>query len=148
MKKVKEIQHFVRMKCEGCEDQFMALLIAIEVDQGQIKKFDSKKKKELKRLEWSINEDSASRENLKGRGFCFFLIKPKIVSWNIRGLNETNKRSQIKNLLQEWKPDIVCFQETKLKFISRRLIQSLWSCPYVYWIYLALYGASRGVLLM
>lgn len=44
----------------------------------------------------------------------------------------------IKNLLREWKPDIVCLEETKLKLISIiRLAQSIWSCLYVDWAHLA-----------
>jgi hypothetical protein len=41
------------------------------------------------------------------------------------GLNEGNKCFRIRNLLQDWKVDIVCFQETKLFSLSRRLVQSL-----------------------
>ncbi|KAG6626350.1 hypothetical protein CIPAW_15G041600 [Carya illinoinensis] len=75
-------------------------------------------------------------------------MKPKIVSWNVRGLNEDNKRLQIRHLLREWKADIVCLQETKLKIISRNLVRSIWSCPYVDWVYLAAKGASGGILVM
>ena len=38
----------------------------------------------------------------------------KIVSWNVRGLNEQDKRLQVRNLIRKWKADIVCLQETKL----------------------------------
>ncbi|KAG6649501.1 hypothetical protein CIPAW_07G216700 [Carya illinoinensis] len=48
----------------------------------------------------------------------------------------------------ECKVDIVCLQETKLKFITRRLIRSIRSCPYVDWAYLASDGDSGGVLVM
>lgn len=74
-------------------------------------------------------------------------MKPKILSWNVRRLNEVNKRSTFDNLLREWKLDIVCFQETKLKLLQS-LVQSIWSYFYVDWIYLAFDGASGGVLLM
>jgi hypothetical protein len=36
-------------------------------------------------------------------------MKPKILSWNVRWLNEGNKCLRIRNLLQDWKVDIVCF---------------------------------------
>lgn len=64
-------------------------------------------------------------------------MKPKIISWNVQGLNEADKHFQIKNLLCEWKPDIVCFQETKLKSIPKKIVRSLWSCTYMDWAYLA-----------
>jgi exonuclease III len=56
---------------------------------------------------------------------------PKIVSWNVRGLNERNKRMRIRGLLRDWEVDIVCLQETKLEYISREVIKSLWGCQHV-----------------
>lgn len=47
-------------------------------------------------------------------------MKPEIVMWNVRGLNELNKRLRIKGLLRDWKADIVCLLETKMAIISRR----------------------------
>jgi hypothetical protein len=37
------------------------------------------------------------------------LMKHKIISWNVRDLNERDKRLRISNLLRLWKVDIVCF---------------------------------------
>ncbi|KAF5479667.1 hypothetical protein F2P56_000468 [Juglans regia] len=75
-------------------------------------------------------------------------MKHKILSWNVRGLNKVEKRLRIRRLLREWKADIVCLQETKLKLISRRIIRSLWSNIYVDWVYLVSSGASGGVVIM
>ena len=72
----------------------------------------------------------------------------KLLSWNVRGLNEVDKRLQIHNLLRSWKVDIVCLQETKLEWITRGIVRSIWGCPYVDWLYLGSDGASRGILLM
>lgn len=58
---------------------------------------------------------------VKDKGTTFF-IKPKILLWNVQELNEANKHFCIINLLHEWKVDIVCLQEMKLKLISRRII--------------------------
>ena len=38
----------------------------------------------------------------------------KILSWNVRGLNDGRKRLIVKNLLRDWKCDVICLQETKL----------------------------------
>ena len=38
----------------------------------------------------------------------------KILSSNVRGLNDHRKRSIIKNLLRGWKCDVIFLQETKL----------------------------------
>ena len=72
----------------------------------------------------------------------------KLLSWNVRGLNEVDKRLQIHNLLRSWKVDIVCLQETKLEWITRGIVRSIWGCPYVDWLYLGSDGASGGILLM
>ena len=72
----------------------------------------------------------------------------KLLSWNVRGLNEVDKRLQIRNLLRSWKADIVCLQETKLEWITRVIVRSIWGCSYVDWLYLGSDGASGGILLM
>jgi hypothetical protein len=75
-------------------------------------------------------------------------MKPKLLTWNVRGLNEGNKRSRVKNLLRKWKADIVCLRETKLKCISNRIIRSLWGCHYANWCCVPSIGALGGILLM
>ena len=46
-------------------------------------------------------------------GLLYFM-KLKIVSWNVRGLNDPKKRGILRNWLRKWKVDVVCLQETKL----------------------------------
>jgi exonuclease III len=75
-------------------------------------------------------------------------MKHKILSWNVRGLNEEGKRLSVRNLLSLWKVDIVCFQETKFSWFLPSLVHSLWRCPYVEWCFVAAEGASGGILLM
>jgi len=82
-----------------------------------------------------------------GEGAHFALMKPKILMWNIRGLNAIEKRLEIRGLLKEWKADIVCLVETKMSVISREVVRSLWGC-HVDWCYMGANGASGGVLLM
>ena len=72
----------------------------------------------------------------------------KILSWNLRSLNEADKRIQISNLLRTWKVDIVCLLERKLEWITRGLVKSIWSCRYVDWLYLGFDCASGGILIM
>ena len=50
----------------------------------------------------------------------------RIVSWNVRGLNEQDKKLRVRNLIRKWKADIVCLQETKMELINRGTICSLW----------------------
>jgi exonuclease III len=72
-------------------------------------------------------------------------MKPKILMWNVRGLNELNKRLRIRGLLRDWNADIVCLLEKKMAVISREVVWSLWGCQYVDWCYLGASGASGGI---
>ena len=71
-----------------------------------------------------------------------------MVSWNVRGLNDSRKRLVVRNLLLEWNFGVVCLQETKLAGMDRQLICSLWSCPYVDWVALDADQTAGGVLMM
>jgi hypothetical protein len=75
-------------------------------------------------------------------------MQPKIISWNVRGMNEYEKRIKIRRRLREWKADIVCLQETKMEVINAEVVRSVWGCVHVDWIYLGARGASGGILLM
>ena len=54
----------------------------------------------------------------------------------------------VKNLLLEWKCDVVCLQETKISSMNRLLVCSLWSCPYVDWAVLEADQTAGGILIM
>ena len=72
----------------------------------------------------------------------------KILSWNVRGLNEKEKRIKVRNFLRSWRADIVFLQETKLEWVTRGIVRSIWSFPYIDWLYLGSEGAFGGILLM
>lgn len=75
-------------------------------------------------------------------------MKLKIVSWNVRGLNEIEKRTKVKNQLHGWKANVVCLQKTKMELISLTIIYSLRNCCHVGWSFFLLKGASGGILVM
>ena len=68
-------------------------------------------------------------------GDTFVFMKIKMISWNVRGLNDPQKRIVVKNMLREWKCDVVCLQETKI-------------FPYVDWAVLEADQTTGGILLM
>ena len=72
----------------------------------------------------------------------------KILSWNVRGLNDSRKRLIVKNCLREWKCDVICLQETKLSGMDRQMVGNLWSCPYVDWVALDAVQTAGGVVMM
>lgn len=49
----------------------------------------------------------------------------KIISWNVRGLNDIGKRLSISNLLKNWKPNVVHLKETKMEWIFARIVRDL-----------------------
>ena len=59
----------------------------------------------------------------------------RLLSWNIRGLNNPRKREVRKNFLnlKDWKSDIVYFQETKVFSIDVAFVRSLWGSPFIDW---------------
>jgi len=59
-----------------------------------------------------------------------------------------SKCLKVRNLLQNWKVDIVCLQETKLDSMARSIVRSLWVCSHVDWCCLDSRGASRGILIL
>ncbi len=47
------------------------------------------------------------------------LMKPKKPFWNVKGLDEEDKRMRIRGLIRDWKAYIICLQETKVGFVTR-----------------------------
>lgn len=67
LKKVEEIQDCVGISCNGFEEHFKALLITFESECS-----------------------SARKGQIEREGVSPFLMKPKILSWNVRGLNDSS----------------------------------------------------------
>ena len=72
----------------------------------------------------------------------------RLLSWNVRGLNNPRKREVCKNLLKEWRCDIVCLQETKPSSVNFAVLRSLLSSPFNDWAVLDAVQSSGGVLLI
>ena len=75
-------------------------------------------------------------------------MKLKMISWNVKGLINHQKHLVVRNLLREWKCDVVCLQETKLAGMDRLLVCSLWSCPNVDRVMLDADRIASGVLIL
>ena len=76
------------------------------------------------------------------------LLKLRILSWNVIGLHDPDKRMVIKLMVRKHKPDLVSFQETKMKEMSDRFVRSLGVGMNLGWVSLNARGTAGGVLLL
>ena len=69
----------------------------------------------------------------------FFFLSMDSVSilvWNVRGLNDKNRRDNLRKVVETSHPAVVCLQETKLAHISDRDVASFLSPEFVHFVYL------------
>lgn len=50
----------------------------------------------------------------------------KIISWNVRGMENRDKRAVIKQSITCAFPDIFCLQESKIQSMSDALVKEVW----------------------
>jgi exonuclease III len=48
----------------------------------------------------------------------------KILSWNVRGLNNPAKREDVRQAISSFKADLICLQETKLSSFNPSIIRN------------------------
>ena len=73
-------------------------------------------------------------------------MKLRILSWNVRGANDREKRKLIKEVIKSQKVDLVRLQETKIQEMSNGLVKSLRVGRCLEWGVLNSRGAAGGVL--
>ena len=49
----------------------------------------------------------------------------KLMSWNVRGANDVNKRRIIKSVVRKQKVDLMCIQETKIQLMTDGMVKNL-----------------------
>jgi len=77
---------------------------------------------------------------------CVVLIK--IISWNIRGLGDFEKRREVSQLVREKKSFIICIQETKLSVFDGVVCKSVWYDSNVDFSFQSSSGASGGLVML
>ena len=75
-------------------------------------------------------------------------MKIKILSWNVRGVNNTEKRKVIKQFIRDQRVDLVCLQETKVQNMNLRMARSLGAGRFSDWVSVDASGSAGGILLM
>jgi exonuclease III len=70
----------------------------------------------------------------------------KIVSWNVRGLGRVDKRNEVRKLVREKNPLVVCLQETKLQTCDDFLCTVVWEARRLVYHFAPLSGHRAGYL--
>ena len=73
-------------------------------------------------------------------------MKLKIMSWNVRGVNNRDKRKVLKAFIRSKKADIACMQETKIQNMSVGIVRSLGVGRFLDWGTVDAEGFAGGIL--
>ena len=71
----------------------------------------------------------------------------KIMSWNVRGVNNRDKRKVLKAFIRSKKVDIVCLQEAKIQNMSVGMVRSRGVGRFLNWGTVDAEGSVRGILI-
>lgn len=73
--------------------------------------------------------------------------KIKMLTSNVRGLNEKDKRLAVRQTIILEKPDVVCLQETKLSSVNQTIVSQVCGRRLKGFTYLEAEGTRGGILL-
>ena len=74
-------------------------------------------------------------------------MRVKIMSWNVRGANDPDRRKIIRNVIRSHRANLVCFQETKIQKMTTVVARSLGVGRNCDWRALDAEGTAGGILL-
>lgn len=75
-------------------------------------------------------------------------MDPKLLTWNVRGLGNRDKRISICKGVGGLNPDILVLQVSKNEQITRSMVKEVWGRDSNYWVALPSRGASGGILMI
>jgi len=70
----------------------------------------------------------------------------KIISYNVRGLSGLEKQSEVRKMVVEKKPFVLCLQESKLSVVDDVFVNSIWGSSSTSYSFQPSVGASGGLL--
>lgn len=71
-----------------------------------------------------------------------------ILSWNVRGMGNPERRMVIKDVIKSNKVKIALIQESKLNSMSDRIIREVWGDKPTNWICVDAVGSAGGIILL
>jgi len=72
----------------------------------------------------------------------------RLLTWNVRGLNDSDKRVLLRIFSRVWNCDLICLQETKFENAGLSDIRSIWVNHHVGFLVLKVIGSTGGVLVL
>jgi len=66
----------------------------------------------------------------------------KILSWNVRGLDSSEQRAVVKQVIRNQKAAVVIIQESKINSGEERKVKDIWGSKHINWATLKEAGAS------
>lgn len=75
-----------------------------------------------------------------------FFGKIILLSYNTRGLGSDLKRRAVKNIVSQFKIDLVCLQETKLQEVDLRICKQIWGEEDLEWEFVSAVNRGGGLL--
>ena len=73
---------------------------------------------------------------------------PKIIFWNVRGLNSGAKHAAVRSVISSDRPAIICLQETKLELFTPPLVSETLGPAFDAFLFLPGVGTCGGILLV
>ena len=67
--------------------------------------------------------------------------------WNVRGLNDKARRDNLRKVVDDTRPAVVCLQETKLSYISERDVISFLGRDFTKFVFLSAQQTQGGILI-
>ena len=74
-------------------------------------------------------------------------MKLRLLSWNVRGANDSSKRKVVKSMIRSQRVDLFCLQETKIEAVTEGLVRSLGIGRFLDWGTLDAHGSVGGLLI-
>ena len=151
-----KLSNFLGFPTKGFEKEILELLRNLVASQKIGKEKGnltvSKSEQELRRLKSTINYNGKKTNKGGGRDrgepTVKVEMKIKILSLNVRGVNDPDKRKVIKNFLRTHKVDLVCLQETKVQEMNNDMVRSLEVGRFLNWKALDVEGSAGGIVLL
>ncbi|RVX18605.1 Transposon TX1 uncharacterized 149 kDa protein [Vitis vinifera] len=75
------------------------------------------------------------------------LMKLRLLSWNVRGANDSSKRKVIKAMIRNQRVDLFYLQETKIQTMSEGVVRSLGSGRFLDWGAMDAHRSAGGILI-